>query len=113
MALSVGTKPQVTITDANGKVLQDGDVTTATSVSVHATDGNNGSGLTLLEYWRTPTGTIEPRHQILDDYDLDHTYTLSNLSEGEWNIEILDQAGNDTLHRSNIDHIPFPTVLIS
>ncbi|MEW6558003.1 MAG: hypothetical protein AB1349_11745 [Elusimicrobiota bacterium] len=98
MANSIGISPTVTITDSNGKVLQNGDVTNQTSVSIYATDGNNGSGLSLLQYWRTPTGTIEPIYKITDNYDLDHTYSLTNLADGQWNIEVYDQAGNVALH---------------
>ncbi len=99
MVSDSGISPQFFITDSLGKVLQDGDSTTQTSITVDATDGDHGSGLSLIEIWK---GNPDSGGALINsddaDYPKNHTYSFSNLPNGDIYVRCFDQAGNDILH---------------
>ncbi|MBN1824261.1 MAG: hypothetical protein JW803_08085 [Endomicrobiales bacterium] len=90
------TAPSVTITDQAGRIVENNDILNtygSIQFAVYANDGDDGTGLALLEYYKTG----EPPVQIAAEFIPDHTYYLT-LGEGEWNIKSYDKAGNVT-HR--------------
>jgi len=100
-----GDPPKLTIRekDSLGKEIPEGGYTTSKSILVTAGDGNNGSGLTLLEVWKgNPDAGGSKVQSFPDNYSSSNTYSISGLSVGNYYIRCYDQAGNVAQHRFTI-----------
>ncbi|MBN1824411.1 MAG: Ig-like domain-containing protein [Endomicrobiales bacterium] len=75
------------------------------SITVYASDGANGSGLYALEvYLGNPDGYGILISTSYHNYDLDHTYELTDLPEGIVYIRSYDQAGNYSQQNLFVDY---------
>lgn len=110
MSQDFGVEPIInSITDNAGDISSRGNVSTGIGISINATDGNNGSGLTLLEIWQgNPDSGGTKIQSCTGNYNVSNTYSIQNppKTNDTFYVRVYDQAGNYTTQSFTIDTTP-------
>ncbi|MCK4642670.1 Ig-like domain-containing protein [bacterium] len=101
MKQSIGEAPSVEIKNSSDCEISDGEELKDLEITIHADDGENGSGLHSLEIWKGYPNEEDAEivKTITGEYARGHTYSseeIGALPVGEIYIRSFDQAGNYT-----------------